>query len=128
LAAHPMQATVSILGKPVHMELSKAAETALAARSVPLRVDMELRFSCMVRKQVRFEEGRREGDIDALDGKLALSFRPVTARACTLEASLDQPPLPEGYPVARPEKAVPKWLRIDFRRGRWTGEFGYSAR
>ena len=31
------------------------------------------------------------------------------------------------FPIAKPEAYVPHWLRIDYRKGQWQGEFGYRS-
>lgn len=45
---------ITLAEKPVAMRLSGGAQRALAARATPLLADMELLFSCLIRKRVRF--------------------------------------------------------------------------
>jgi hypothetical protein len=49
-----MQATAEILGKKVLVEWSAAADKAMGSLASPLLVEMELYFSCLIRKMVRF--------------------------------------------------------------------------
>jgi hypothetical protein len=49
-----MQTTVEILGKKVLVEWSAAADRQLNLLAKPLNVEMELYFSCLIRKAVRF--------------------------------------------------------------------------
>lgn len=120
---------VHLLGRPIQIRLSQTACAEAAQLTSPLIVEMELYFSCLVRKAVRF---RTEG-VDAepagiestrLYDNLSLQFRPVTTQHCTLPTDATAPPL-EAMPVARPQAFVPHWLTIDFHRGEWVGEFGY---
>lgn len=52
----PQQQSIEINGRTVAIELSRAAIKALAQRSTPLLAEMELYFSCLIRKVVRFHE------------------------------------------------------------------------
>ena len=49
-----MQTTIEILGKPVLVEWSASADKKLQELTEPLSVEMELYFSCLIRKAVRF--------------------------------------------------------------------------
>ena len=116
---------VDLAGKPLACELSVRAEQALAARATPLVAEMELYFSCLIRKQVRFPDALRVGIQSVrVSDQLTLCFRPVMTRACRVADVEDRPEL-EAFPIARPEAFLPRWLTLDFRRGEWTGEFGY---
>jgi hypothetical protein len=116
---------VELDGKTVNCELSARATQALAARTAPLVAEMELYFSCLIRKRVRFPDSPHADArrVRASD-QLTLCFRPVMTRACAMSEVEGKPEL-EAFPVVRPEAFVPKWLRLDFRHGQWSGEFGY---
>ena len=116
-----------IFGRPVRVELSSQAAAAAAALPSPLTVEMELYFSCLVRKAVRFRSELPDAALPAgahtgLVHQLNLQFRPVTTQHCALDR--DAPPL-ETMPVTRPEAFVPRWLRIDVHQGVWIGDYGY---
>ena len=120
-----MKHEVEIGGRTVNIDLSNTAERELAQRSTPLLAEMELYFSCLIRKQVRFRDLADEPDIIAADEHLSVRFRPVMTAACKVgDYEGDEPPLTD-FPITRPDSYIPKWLRIDFRKGRWVGEFGY---
>jgi len=118
-------ATVRLGGRDLALEISAAAAVALAERAAPLVAEMELYFSCLIRKQLRFPASPHP---DALclpvSGELTVCFRPVMTRACAMRDVIDKPAL-EAFPIARPQAFVPRWLRLDHRDGRWAGEFGY---
>ncbi len=121
-----MPPSIEIAGRQVALQLTPAAASALDADH-PLTVEMELYFSCLIRKQVRFHHGAGSADeglcATALPG-LRLCFRPVMTRHCGRDYEGDEPPLTD-LPIARPGPYVPHWLRLDFRHGQWQGEFGY---
>lgn len=114
---------VTLSEKPVDIRLSGAARRALAARARPLLAEMELLFSCLIRKRVRFGDLHAEDAVWASEG-LAVQFRPVMTRGCALAGLEDSPPLAD-FPIADAHPFVPRWLSIDYRRGQWVGEFGY---
>jgi len=116
-----MQTTVALGGRPVKLTLSPAAEAALAARETPLTAVLELYFSCLIRKRVRFLEGETAGQA-AYPG-LWMDFRSVMTRACPVHGEGGPPPLTD-FPLVRREAFTPRWARLD-HDGAWRGEFGW---
>jgi hypothetical protein len=116
--------TIEIDGRKLEVTLSRTASAALAQRDTPLLAEMELYFSCLIRKQVRFRDA---GDETAtpFNEQLHIRFRPVMTRACGKDYEGDEPPLTD-FPIAKTQAYVPHWIRIDFVRGEWVGEFGYG--
>ena len=114
---------VDLAGRTVTVELSAAARAALRERQVPLVAEMELYFSCLIRKRVRFPEHVHPDALCApLDAQLTVCFRPVMTRACAVRETDGQPEL-EAFPIRRPAAFVPKRLALDYRHGAWSGEF-----
>ena len=114
--------SIAVDGKPVWISLTASAERALAARTMTLIVDMELYFSCLIRKRVLFRDGASTSAAE----QLSLHFSPVVARQCRIDgadAAQDLVPLAS----ARRAAFVPAWLRLDFAGGQWRGEFGFAA-
>ena len=122
-----MRTTVHINGKPVAIEMSTAATHALLQREKPLLAEMELYFSCLVRKRVRFHELSTPLSNDNqqawVTDELTVSFRPVMTQSCSI-GDADEPPVTD-FPINRPAAFVPRWLHIDYQREEWLGEFGY---
>lgn len=116
---------VRLGGRDIDLTLSSTAEAALARAGRPVIAEMELYFSCLIRKRVRFPAAAHaDAQCIALDDHLTVCFRPVMTRACSMDAVAGKPEL-EAFPIHRPEAFLPKWLQLDFRRGGWSGEFGY---
>ncbi len=121
-----MRSKIEIHGKPVSVEWSEAADAALSRRSTPLLAEMELYFSCLIRKAVRFGDDVHGTAFVPAGLHLQVGFRPVQTRNCRISE------LPQGaaaplddLPIVRPGRFVPNWLRIDYRGGQWRGEFGF---
>ncbi len=111
-------------GKALQIKLSPAAQQALQQRDVPLHVEMELYFSCMIRKKVRFYEQAGDNDYRTATQNLKLGFRPVMTQQCSIHDN-DGPPPVTDFPVANPGNFIPNWLNLHFHKGIWQGEFGY---
>jgi hypothetical protein len=117
---------VRINDRPVDVEWTAAAARALAARSAPLVVELELLFSCLVRKSVLFHDATPPAgsDVVTVHDTLQLCFRPVTADACSMEKAERlgrQPVSPIDTPAAR--RLAPRRVWLDHAQGRWQGEF-----
>lgn len=120
-----MNREIDFHNRKIVLSLSNAAEKALAKRSSPLLAEMELYFSCLIRKAVRFHDvNTAEGTL--VDNKLALRFHPVMTQHCGLDYEGDEPPLTD-FPITNAERYIPHWLKLDYRHGEWRGEFGYAA-
>ncbi len=122
-----MKTTVQIYDKPLDVELSPGAIAALANRERPLLAEMELYFSCLVRKQILFRESDSgaAGQVAVTSG-LNVCFQPVMTQSCNVEEVAGNAPPVTAFPIANPAAFVPHWLHIDYRQDRWLGEFGYN--
>ncbi len=124
---------IRMMGKQIELEVSAKAERELATRKAPLFVEMELYFSCLLRKHIRiYEETRHKRDTKT-DGQfsaqvtdnLYVSFRPVMTKTCSVSSCGGEEPPVSDFPIEKPQSYVPKWLRLDYRKGQWCGDFGY---
>ena len=121
-----MQTTIQIDGKPVEVSTTKEADAILTSRDLPLTVEMELFFSCLLCKKVRFIIDDKHDDVSVhINNKLAVRFRPVMLRDCS-KAEVGSR-LVTDFPIVKRTPYIPKWLHIDFRFGHWFGEFGYIS-
>jgi len=119
-----MQTTAQIGDRTVAIQLTTAAEAALGRRGTPLVAEMELYFSCLLRKRVRF--GDAAAGATSVSDTLAVRFRPVMTATCSVDDAADEPPVTD-FPIANPQAFVPHWLHIDYRDDAWCGEFGYRS-
>ena len=113
---------VTLHDKTLEIRLTRAAQKALAKRDRPLVAEMELLFSCLLRKRVHFGESVDESS--PVNDQLSVRFKPIMTRRCSVAEGGATPPS-EGFPLENPRPYVPRWLAIDYRRGEWVGDFGY---
>jgi len=124
--------SIELLGKPVDVTLTENARNALSRRTKPLAVEMELYFSCLIRKQVRFSDAtnghENKPSLETrLNDRMLIRFRPVMTKACGKDYEGDEPPLTD-FPIINTRAYIPHWLTIDYRNGQWSGEFGYRSK
>lgn len=115
---------VALNGKPVAIEWSRSAQAALARRKQPLTLELELYFSCLVKKFVHFHESVPERETVAINDQLRICFRTVTSTACSMDVAQRlgrQPEVELDGSVAH--KLAPKRVWIDHRRGAWAAEY-----
>ena len=117
-----MQASAEILGKKIVVEWSASADKAMHELTTPLMAEMELYFSCLIRKAVRFGAVASTRYSASVTPQLTVCFRPVVTKACSVSEVEDEPPL-EDFQIVKPAAFVPRKLYIDFKRGQWVGEF-----
>jgi hypothetical protein len=117
-----MQTTVEILGKKVLVEWSMSADKKLQELTEPLTVEMELYFSCLIRKAVRFGRDAQAVNFAFAAPRLKIGFRPVMTKSCRMSDVEGELPL-EDFPIVKLEAFVPKRLTIDYKAGKWIGDF-----
>lgn len=124
---------IEMLGKQIVIELSHKAKQQLNNLETPLLIEMELYFSCLIRKQIRVYEELSERLADKARGQFSvqftdmmhIAFRPVMTKACSVSScDGDSPPLSD-FPIKNPHSYIPKWLKLDYKKGQWFGDFGY---
>ncbi len=119
-----MEHKIRLMGRDLVVQLTASAVRALQARSTPLHVEMELYFSCLIRKRLLFERPPR-GEVAWVGQELSLSFRPVMSKGGCSVADTDPEDMLVDLPTGEPQRFVPHWLKLDYRGGRWQGEFSY---
>lgn len=115
---------ITLHEKSLEVRLTAAAKKALARRTTPLVAEMELLFSCLLRKRVHFGESVEHAT--PVDAHLSVRFKPIMTRRCSVAEGGASPPS-EGFPLENPRPYVPNWLSIDYRGGKWVGNFGYAG-
>ena len=110
---------------PIQVQLTAGAERALAMYPIPLLLELELLFSCMIRKRVRFPTSPHADAIpvQGTDPRLALYFHPVCTKVCAI-ADTDVPDL-MTFPICRVTPFIPRAVSLDYRKDAWVGDFYY---
>ncbi len=121
-----MIATIHLHDKAMRVEWTAAAERALTQRLAPLFVEVQLIFGCMVAKRVWFREEANAAAV-SVTPKLRIWFRPARyEKACSFD-DIDNGAVASDYPMKSDRKNfVPDALFIDYRGGKWVGDFTYS--
>lgn len=112
--------------KSLKLRLSHQARTRLSQLAEPLQVELELLFSCLVRKRVNFNDKAHSDGIEMScdEANVQIHFRPVVNRSCAIEeVHGEQEKI--AIEVKKPAAFMPRWLALDFRGGHWVGEFGW---
>lgn len=112
----------------INIRLSKAAQVALTKQGTVLNVEMDLLFSCLIKKQVFFKDKLHPDSIlfRIQEPYLQVGFRAIGTKVCLIS----EHPLPETetFPIQKPTAFLPKWLELDFKKDQWHGEFGYGSK
>lgn len=118
--------SIRLGNRDLALKISPRARAALAHAKEGLYIEMELYFSCLLRKRVNFLGAARTGAIATapLSEHVRIYFRPVMTRSCAIGDTGDVPEL-EAFPLKRAAAFMPRWLNLDYRAGQWSGEFGY---
>lgn len=114
-------------GKTVTVKTTSRARTKLESLESPLPVEMEVYFSCLIRLRVNFPDTITDELIPVASDntQVKLYFSPIMTTHCNISEIRGRDPDTEYFPIQKPEKFTPKWLKLDYRHNQWQGEFGY---
>ncbi len=90
----------------------------------PLVLELELYFSCLVKKFVHFHDEVPARDTVSVTDKLQVCFRAVTSTACTMDVAERLGRQPEvEIATETAHRLAPKRVRLDRTGGKWRAEF-----
>lgn len=112
--------------RELELRLSPGAQRALQKQRQPLDIELELYFSCFIRKRVNFLPQAHDDIVSRiqLTDTVSVSFRPVMTKACHVQDVAEAPDL-IPLPLVRTRSFTPKWMALDYAGGNWSGEFGF---
>ncbi len=116
--------TVRINRRDVDVCWTGRAEAALQSCQQPLIIELQLYFSCVVKKRVLFHR-LVEFDTVAVNHKLKLAFRPIASAVCDPREFALNHPMGKDLSRGVAGRMVPARVEIDFRQGEWEGQFHY---
>lgn len=121
---YPYSRSIRINQRDVEIHWTRSAERELQRRAQPLIVELQLYFSCVVKKRVLFPSA---ADFDRLEvnRNIEVAFRPIASAVCDPREFAAKYPQGREFSAGPALKMVPRWVEIDYRRGNWLGEFGY---
>lgn len=115
--------TLNLRGHTLAIGWTQRAEEVMQKRSSPLVVEMQLYFSCVVKKRVLFHDDAAL-DLVRVNEHLQVAFRAVQSTSC------DPVEFARSYPVQREfdsraaTRMHPRWLHLDFKKDLFVGEYG----
>jgi hypothetical protein len=118
-------AQVNLRGEPLQVSWSRRAERQLQSRVRPLLAEMQLYFSCVVKKRVLFHEHPPGEDLTTVtvNERLQVAFRAVEANSCDPLEFAANFPVRREFASSGASRMHPAKLRLDYKGGRWWGEF-----
>ncbi|RDH84105.1 MAG: hypothetical protein DIZ80_08205 [endosymbiont of Galathealinum brachiosum] len=121
------QTVINLLGRELKVEYSKLASKQLSNLPEIVNLEMELQFSCMIKKRVFQSMKGLSDNAVKLNENMFLSFKPITTNVCApKDVDIHNHESIEIFDIENPERFVPNWLLIDYQKGEWCGEFGYD--
>lgn len=121
---HPYICTaiVSLRDKNLLVNWTKRADQALKQQADPLLAEMQLYFSCVVKKRVLFHSN---SDINAIpvNPYLNIIFRTVQASSCNPDEFAKHYPVEQDINSAAANRMCPSQLNIDFKNQAWVADF-----
>ncbi len=113
---------ITFKNKRIMVSWTARAEKEMQKHSAPLIVEMQLYFSCVVKKRVLFSR-QAQFSTTAVNDKLNIAFHPVQAASCDpIEFAKNFPAQREFDSVAA-KKMHPNELILDFKNNAWHGVF-----
>ncbi len=116
------QQVISLDGKPLTVDWTHRAEQALLLRDAPLIIEMQLYFSCVVKKRLIFHDDTELATLP-VNEKLKVAFRPVEALSCDPVEFARHYPVKRQFKSAAAIKMHPSLLQFDFNHQQWRGSF-----
>lgn len=114
--------TVNYHGKQLLITWTKRAEKALCQRRRPLIIEMQLYFSCVVKKRVLFHDISGQTGI-AVNDMINIIFRPVQSTSCDPVEFANNYPIKKELTDAGATNMRPSCLEFDYINGTWCGSF-----
>lgn len=117
--------TLRINQREIKLSWTGRAETALRQRRRVLVVELQLYFSCGVKKRVLFHQLPIDFESFRVNDKIELCFRPIASAACDPNEFATRYPSGRGLSAGVAARMLPRSVEIDYRRGNWQGQFYY---
>ena len=111
-----------IRDKRVEVKWTRRADVALNSRSASLTIEMQIYFSCVVKKRVLFHD---KSDLDAtsINDKIRITSRTVQSESCDAVEFAKNFPVKNELTSTSAKKMLPSLLCIDYKNQQWVGEF-----
>jgi len=119
------RASVPICRREIELRWTSRADAELHRHEVALIVELQLYFSCVVKKRVLFHRLPVEFDTVRVNDRLELAFRPIASAVCDPREFAANHPHGRDLVVGQAARMVPRVVEIDCRKNSWQGQFAY---
>jgi len=113
---------VTFKNHPLTIEWTKRADKALSQTTKKLIVEMQLYFSCVVKKRVLFTE-QADFQTIMINDNLSVAFHPVEAASCDPIEFARNFPARREFDSVSAKKMRPQELQLDYKNNTWQGQF-----
>ena len=113
---------VAFRGGKLTVRWTSRAERVLHKRGGLLPVEMQLYFACVVKKRIRFPD-KAAPDSVAVENRFLVRLTTVESERCDPVTFAAQYPARRELVSAGANRMRVRELLLDYRRGRWQGEF-----
>lgn len=122
---HPYKRTISCIlnQNKINILLTKRANQALSRRVSVMTIEMQLYFSCMVKKRVLFHTGSVSFPFEQIIPGLNIAFRSVQSDNCDPEEFAAHFPQKKSLNNSAINNMTPRVLCIDYIDDSWVGDF-----
>jgi hypothetical protein len=117
--------TVRINHREVRVSWTGRADRELQRRNQALIVELQLYFSCVVKKRVLFHHRAVEFDSIRVNDNIEIAFQPVASAVCDPQEFAASYPQGKNLSAGKASRMVPRGVEIDYRRNNWEGQFHY---
>jgi len=114
---------IDLDNKSCTISCTRRASLALELLQQPLIVEMQLYFSCVVKKRVLIHHGTQVFQTSPVADKFSIAFHTVEAASCDPEEFARHFPAKRILDSEAARKMHPRVLKLDFKQGEWQGEF-----
>ena len=114
-------------GSEICVHLSDKAVYELDKKKNPMYIGLELYFTYFMRKKVLFFDQKPDKNVVKFNDNLFLYFSPLQTKTCHIkDLKGDETDLIE-IPVLRKGALIPKYVKIDRKKGNWWGDFTWKS-
>jgi len=127
--------------KSTDITLSKEAKLQSTQLNTILLIEMQIYFSCLLGKRLAFYTkndvkgcwkvddelfDNMLNDSQQLNDNIFIRFNTVMTKDCPVSDYVGPPPVTD-FKINNQKPYVPDWLVIDYKKGNWLGDYGWSA-
>ena len=127
LNAYRHRQIVTLGEKNVEVNWTDRAGEELKHRQKPLTIEIQLYFSCVVKKRVLFHDQADFEPAVTINDKLKLCYRAIQSDSCDPETFARDYPGSRKLESKAARNMQPSRVNIDFSKGKWSGDFDFGA-